>query len=154
AKAVAYEYWTCTTLAPGSEIDHPKATGGAEIVAPIAAYVVPSWYPKIAQVDEGAGAGTHHFEHLRFFRNWPTEGIAYAAPDMGGGNFWGVINHDNEEGIVRIADNTVTRGLKMWTWGFPSFTNETNERKDPNPSRPYVELWAGVSNQFFHRAEL
>jgi hypothetical protein len=63
-----------------------------------------------------------------------------------------VINHDNEEGIIRIADNTVTPGLKMWTWGFPSFTNETDARKDPNPQRPYVELWAGVSNEFFHSA--
>ena len=80
-------------------------------------------------------------------------GIAYAAPDMQGGNFWGVINHDNEEGIVRIADNTVTPGLKMWTWGFQSFTNETDARKDPNPARPYVELWAGVSDQFFHSAK-
>jgi hypothetical protein len=80
-------------------------------------------------------------------------GIAYAAPDMQGGNFWGVINHDNEEGIIRIADNRVTRGLKMWTWGFPSFTNETDARKDPNEAQPYVELWAGVSDQFFHRAE-
>ena len=71
---------------------------------------------------------------------------------MQGGNFWGVINHDNEEGIIRIADNTVTPGLKMWTWGFPSFTNETDARKDPNEARPYVELWAGVSDQFFHRA--
>ena len=42
----------------------------------------------------------------------------------------------------------------MWTWGFPSFTNETDARKDPNEARPYVELWAGVSDQFFHRAEL
>ena len=81
-------------------------------------------------------------------------GIAYAAPDMQGGNFWGVINHDNEEGIIRIANNAVTRGLKMWTWGFPSFTNETDARKDPNEARPYVELWAGVSDQFFHRAQL
>ena len=79
-------------------------------------------------------------------------GIAYAAPDMQGGNFWGVINHDNEEGIIRIADNTVTPGLKMWTWGYPSFTDETDARKDPNPQRPYVELWAGVSDQFFHSA--
>ena len=79
-------------------------------------------------------------------------GIAYAAPDMRGGNFWGVINHDNEEGIIRIADNTVTPGLKMWTWGFPSFTNETDARKDPSEARPYVELWAGVSDQFFHSA--
>ena len=79
-------------------------------------------------------------------------GIAYAAPDMQGGNFWGVINHDNEEGIIRIADNTVTPGLKMWTWGFPSFTNETDARKDPSEQRPYIELWAGVSDQFFHSA--
>jgi hypothetical protein len=68
-------------------------------------------------------------------------------------NFWGVINHDNDEGIIRIADNTVTPGLKMWTWGFPSFTDETDPRKDPNPARPYVELWAGVSDEFFHSAE-
>jgi hypothetical protein len=80
-------------------------------------------------------------------------GIAYAAPDLGATNFWGVINHDNEEGIIRIADNRITRGLKMWTWGFPTFTNETDERRDPDPGRPYVELWAGVSDQFFHRAE-
>jgi hypothetical protein len=42
----------------------------------------------------------------------------------------------------------------MWTWGFPSFMNETDARKDPNEARPYVELWAGVSDQFFHRARL
>ena len=80
-------------------------------------------------------------------------GIAYAAPDMQGGNFWGVINHDNEEGIIRVADNRITPGLKMWTWGYPSFTHETDARKDPDPLRPYVELWAGVSDQFFHSAK-
>jgi hypothetical protein len=74
-----------------------------------------------AEGDSSAGPGRSRFEKLRYFKNWPTAGIAYAAPDMQGGNFWGVINHDNEEGIIRIADNRVTRGLKMWTWGFPSF---------------------------------
>lgn len=42
----------------------------------------------------------------------------------------------------------------MWTWGFASFSNETDARKEPTESRPYVELWAGVSDQFFHRAQL
>src|SRR6266702_7994760 len=37
-KAIQYEYWTCTTLAPGSEPKDPKTTGGAEIIAPIQAY--------------------------------------------------------------------------------------------------------------------
>ena len=151
-RAIDYEYWTCTTLAPGSDPKHPRTTGGAEIIAPIQAYSTPHWSANLSTTDESLGPGKSRFERLRYFRNWPTMGIAYAAPDMQGGNFWGVINHDNEEGIIRIADNTVTPGLKMWTWGFPSFTNETDARKDPNEARPYVELWAGVSDQFFHSA--
>jgi len=153
AEAIGYEYWTCTTLAPGSDPDHPKATGGAEIIAPVVAYTTPPWSANIAAGDESTAQGQHRFEKLRYFRNWPTMGIAYAAPDMAGGNFWGVINHDNEEGIIRIADNTVTPGLKMWTWGFPSSANAIDPRKAPDPAQPYVELWAGVSDQFFHRAE-
>ena len=153
ARAIKYEYWTCTTLAPGSEPKNPRATGGAEIIAPIRTYTTPAWSANLADGDESAGMGRRRFENLRYFKNWPTMGIAYAAPDMQGGNFWGVINHDNAEGIIRIADNTLTRGLKMWTWGFPSFTGETDARKDPNEWRPYVELWAGVSDQFFHSAD-
>ena len=151
--AISYEYWTCTTLAPGSNPNEPKTTGGAEIIAPIQAYSTPRWSANLSDGDESVSPGKSRFEKLRYFRNWPTMGIAYAAPDMQGGNFWGVINHDNEEGIIRIADNRVTRGLKMWTWGFPAFTNETDARKDPNEARPYIELWAGVSDQFFHSAE-
>jgi hypothetical protein len=152
-KTIPYEYWTCTTLAPGSDPNHPKTTAGAEIIAPIEAYRTPHWSANLAQGDESAGGGNSRFEKLRYFKNWPSMGIAYAAPDMQGGNFWGVINHDNEEGIIRIADNLTTRGLKMWTWGFSSFTNETDPRKEPNPQRPYVELWAGVSDEFFHSVE-
>ena len=151
-KMINYEYWTCTTLAPGSDPKNPKTTGGAEIIAPIQAYSTPHWSTNLADGDKTLGLGQSRFEKLRYFKNWPTMGIAYASPDMQGGNFWGVINHDNEEGIIRIADNTVTPGLKMWTWGFPSFTNETDARKDPNEQRPYIELWAGVSDEFFHSA--
>jgi hypothetical protein len=152
-KALPYEYWTCTTLAPGSDPNNPKTTGGAEIIAPIKAYSTPDWSANLSDGDKSLSLGKSRFEKLRYFKNWPTMGIAYAAPDMAGGNFWGVINHDNEEGIIRIADNKVTPGLKMWTWGFPSFTNQTDARKDPTEARPYVELWAGVSDQFFHSAE-
>ena len=152
-EAIAYEYWTCTTLAPGSEANHPRTTAGAEIIAPIKTYSTPAWSANIAQGDAGAGPGERRFDKLRYFKNWPTMGIAYAAPDMQGGNFWGVINHDNDEGIIRIADNSITRGLKMWTWGFPTFSNETNARTTPSEAQPYVEMWAGVSDQFFHSAE-
>jgi len=152
-RTVDYEYWTCTTLAPGSDPNHPKTTGGAEIIAPINAYSTPHWSANLSEGEVSFAPGKSRFEKLRYFRNWPTMGIAYAAPDMQGGNFWGVINHDNEEGIIRIADNTVTPGLKMWTWGFPSFANETDARQEPSEARPYIELWAGVSDQFFHSAK-
>src|SRR5246127_1703436 len=107
-ETIKYEYWTCTTLAPGSDPNNPKTTGGAEIIAPLAAYTTPAWSANIAEGDASAGPDTRRFEKLRYFKNWPTMGIAYAAPDMQGGNFWGVINHDNDEGIIRIADNKVT----------------------------------------------
>src|SRR6266700_1916035 len=151
-KTIQYEYWTCTTLAPGSDPKNPKTTGGAEIIAPIRSYSKARWSTNLASGDESLGPGQNRVEKLRYFKNWPTMGIAYAAPDMGAANFWGVINHDNEEGIIRIADNRVTPGLKMWTWGYPSFTNETDARRDPNEQRPYIELWAGVSDKFFHSA--
>jgi hypothetical protein len=153
SQTTSYEYWTCTTLAPGSDPDNPETTGGAEIITPLAAYTTPDWSKNLAVGDESAGPGRSRFENLRYFRNWPTMGIAYAAPDMGAANFWGVINHDNEEGIIRVANNRITRGLKMWTWGFPSFTNRTDAHKNPTEAQPYVELWAGVSDQFFHSAE-
>src|ERR1700730_16047850 len=130
-KRIPYEYWTCTTLAPGSDPKNPKTTGGAEIIAPIHASRTPAWSAGLSGGDESLGPDISRFEKLRYFRNWPSMGIAYAAPDMGAKNFWGVINHDNDEGIIRIADNTVTRGLKMWTWGFPSLTNETDARQHP-----------------------
>lgn len=152
SEAIDYEYWTCATFAPGSDPKRPQATSGAEIIAPIATYTTPAWSANLADGDASAGAGKHRFERLRHFRNWPTMGIAYAAPNMQGGNFWGVINHDNEEGIIRIADNRITPGLKMWTWGFQSLANAADVRKDPRPDQPFVELWAGVSDQFFHAA--
>src|SRR3981189_2832716 len=42
-KTIDYEYWTCTTLAPGSDPENPRTTGGAEIIAPIQASTTPRW---------------------------------------------------------------------------------------------------------------
>src|SRR5438270_5588232 len=51
-KAIPYEYWTCATLAPGSDPKNPKATGGAEIIAPIKAYSTPAWSTNLSGGDE------------------------------------------------------------------------------------------------------
>ena len=58
-EVIQYEYWTCTTLAPGSDPTKPKATGGAEIIAPIEAYTTrtgPPISPRATAAQAPAGA--------------------------------------------------------------------------------------------------
>jgi hypothetical protein len=151
---VAYEYWTNTTLAPGSDPLDPRTTAGAEIIAPVDKIKIPGYWQGIAAQEDKAGLiEVYDFENLRRFENWPDMGIAYAFPDMMGQNFWGVINHDNNEGIFRIADNNLTPGLKIWTWGYPHSTS-VDPHRTADESRPYIELWAGVTREFWQRTEL
>jgi hypothetical protein len=80
-------------------------------------------------------------------------GIAYAYPEITK-NWWGVINHRNEEGIFRIADNSkYTPGLKFWTWGYLQ-SYLANPKTFGNSARPYIELWAGNSRKFFTSAQM
>jgi hypothetical protein len=135
----SYEYWTDTTLAPGSQSNAPKATDGLEMIAPI------------TQTDFIYGIGVNQWKDIRWFKNHTGEGIAYAKPNMQDGNFWGAINHDNEEGIFRISDNKRTPGLKIWTFGRDNTLN-LNPLLNSDWHRPAIELWAGTGNQFFSKS--
>lgn len=151
---VHYEYWTNTTLAPGSDPDDPRTTAGAEIIAPVDLIKIPNYWKGIAAQEKPQGlTDVYTFEKLRFFKNWADMGIAYAFPGMQAGNFWGVINHDQQEGIFRVADNTLTPGMKIWTWGYPQ-TESLDPYASANEARPYIELWAGVTPEFWQRAEI
>jgi hypothetical protein len=145
---INYEYWTCTTLAPGSDPANPQTPGNAEIIAPIS-QIQTTWGgwlsgPEYRPWDRS----------LSLFSNWQDMGILYAYP-AAVAPFWGVINHDAHEGLLRIADNSVTPGLKMWTWGYQqSQINATDPNNAANSARPYIELWGGVSHEFFTPATL
>lgn len=148
-----YEYWTCLTLAPGSEPKNPKCTEGTELIIPATKVKIPSWYPDIAKQEKPVQGqrGIYTFDKLRYWKNWINDGIAYPWEDANE-NFWGVINHDNEEGLIRVSDNNVTPGIKIWAWGYNQ-SQDINPYKDPSQvHRPYVELWAGHSNEFFEPA--
>src|SRR6478736_4350896 len=54
-RPLQYEYWTCTTLAPGSDTKSPKTTGGAEIIVPIQAYSTANWSTNLSGGDESLG---------------------------------------------------------------------------------------------------
>jgi hypothetical protein len=146
---VNYEYWTLTTLAPGSQPGNTIATANTEIIAPIS-QIETEWGGWLA------GPQTRPWDQsLSLFSNWQDMGIIYAYPSMVA-PFWGVINHDAHEGIFRIADNSgSTPGLKMWTWGYQqSQIDPTDPANVANSARPYIELWGGVSHKFFTPATM
>jgi hypothetical protein len=148
---VKYEYWTCTTLAPGSEPGNPMSPKETEIVAPLTQVkLMDDVWPWMGLTEDEISFAHHtfSFKNLAHFENWKGAGIAYASPYMVG-NWWGVINHRNEEGIIRVAENAnFTPGLKLWTWGLrDSFAGKPEQFGDSR--RPYIELWAGNSKQFF-----
>ena len=146
-----FEYWTNVGLAPGSKPGDPATTDDAIIVAPINEIHVPNFYDHIATDEQQTGSnGVYAFDALREYKNWSDEGIAYAYPDLGGTTFWGVINQENREGFFRIADNRVTEGLKIWTFGYPQSTAINPFRSD-DYDRPMIELWAGVTPEFWIR---
>lgn len=139
AQSVRYEYWTCHALAPGSVPGDTKAPKSTEIVVPISLYSVGYGTDGI----DKAVAGGKEYKNLAFFRNWKAEGIAYAEPAVTK-KWWGVLNHDNEEGIFRIVDDPKqTPGLKFWTWGY------RDNYPLPARERQFIELWAGAGHQFF-----
>lgn len=162
----SYEYWTNVGLAPGSDPSDIRATAGAEIVYPLDK-VSTAWCEQeprcqrtISVETEAGGAGVYQLDKLRKFKNWKNWGIMYAEPDMQYQNFWGVINHDNREGLIRIADNTFTRGMKFWTFGYDS-SKDIDPHKVTMESngtdyyfRPFIELWAGNVLQFFKEKDI
>lgn len=154
-ESLDYEFWTCLTLAPGSIPGNPQCTSGTEIIIHASKIKIPSWYPDIARMEDRIQDeyGIYTFNSLRYWANWANDGIAYPWDDTDK-NYWGLINHDNKEGIIRIADNSITPGIKIWAWGYEQSQN-IDPFKDPKEAhRPYVELWAGHSNEFFESAQI
>ena len=149
---VDYEYWTCTTLAPGSKVGDTKSPANTEIIAPIDQVHIPKRWEWMSKLEKPTGKeGIYHYDKLADFRNWSEMGIAYAAPQVMAG-YWGVVNHENEVGVFRVSDNkNSTPGLKLWTWGIQSTASDLQA---PDIYRPYIELWAGNSTEFFKPARL
>jgi hypothetical protein len=144
AQTVRYEYWTCHSLAPGSVPGDTKSPRSTEIVVPIERYSTGFGTGGIDQTLPGG----QEYKNLAFFRNWKVPGIAYAEPAVTR-KWWGVLNHDNGEGIFRIADDPKqTPGLKFWTWGYK------DSYPLAAPARQFIELWAGASHQFFSPAQI
>ncbi len=152
SQSVWLECWTDASLAPGSAPGQSGAARNTRIVVPTPTMHlrtdVWSW---LATVEQPADGGLYHWDKLSYFDNWQAEGIAYVQPELLQ-DFWGAIDDDDEIGLLRVADRTGTPGLKLWTFGRDSVDVNVDETADYR--RPVIEMWAGVSDEFFQRFEL
>ncbi|MGE4290172.1 MAG: T9SS type A sorting domain-containing protein [Salinivirgaceae bacterium] len=146
-QSVNYEYWTCTTLTPGSEPGETASPLSSEMVVPIEKYRA-DWSPGSWI---GSYGSLYDFSRINQLREWNDMGIAYAHNLSS--NFWGVINHDNNEGVFRISENIETPGMKFWTWGKNNVDNNMYDFSNGGADN-YIELWAGVSGSFFSDAAI
>lgn len=58
-------------------------------------------------------------------------------------NFVGAYSHDEQGGLLHVADHHVSRGKKQWTWGNGDF-GQAWDRNLTDSDGPYIELMTGV----------
>ncbi|MBN1602892.1 MAG: DUF5107 domain-containing protein [Chitinispirillaceae bacterium] len=149
-KVTNYEYWTNVGISPGSVPGNTKCDNQTEIIGPVSNVKIYDDWREIQNAEQEVSSNIYQFKNLRWYKNWANDGIAYAWPAEG--NFWGALNHANSEGIIRISDNVKTPGLKIWGFGYNQSRN-FDPAQNVDYHRPFIELWAGVSKEFFTPAQ-
>ncbi|HET7538471.1 MAG TPA: DUF5107 domain-containing protein [Polyangiaceae bacterium] len=147
-----FEYWTVTTLAPGSTPGQTALPKNTRILAKMdkVHLFVKDW-DWFAKAEEQVSGEVFKWNNLSHFENWVREGTAFASPSYQA-NWSGLINYDNDTGILCVSDPVATPGLKLWTFGRDSVTADV---KDSSVwLRPAIEMWHGFTPEFWNRGTL
>jgi hypothetical protein len=147
------EYWTVTTLAPGSMPGSTAIPLNTRILASMdRVHLLESSWAWFADAEERVSGEIFEWKNLASFENWMDQGTAFASPDYRA-NWSGLLNEDNGRGIVRVADNaTKTPGLKLWTFGPQGLTVNVNDSSAW--VRPTIEMWHGITPEFWNRGTM
>jgi hypothetical protein len=147
-----FEYWTNTTLAPGSTPGNTAIPVNTRILAVMdKVHLMESSWSWFGKAEERVSGEIFKWKNLVKFENWADQGIAYASPDYRA-NWSGLMNDDNSTGIIRVSENVRTPGLKIWTFGKGSVT--TDIKKSSEWLRPTIEMWHGVTQEFWTRGSM
>jgi hypothetical protein len=146
------EYWTVTTLAPGSPPGNTAIPLNTRILAAMdRVHLLESSWSWFGSAEERVSGEIFKWKNLASFKNWVDQGTAFANPDYRA-NWSGLLNDDKAMGIVRVSDNTKTPGLKLWTFGPQSLSADINTSSQW--LRPTIEMWHGITPEFWNRATL
>lgn len=141
-EAQFYQFWLNAMLAPGGDV--PPET---HFVIPAQeAYVHSSGDSSLP--GPGGTVPWSHDSGLAYYANWPGSWLGlFFAPLVG--NIAEVHNQTAKIGLRRVFDTTVTPGLKLFAFG----TGFDPINYTDGGGR-YVELWGGVTQDFWTYAEL
>ena len=147
-----FEYWTNTTLAPGSTPGKTAIPLNTRILAVMdKVHLLESDWSWFGSAEERVSGEIFKWNNLSYFKNWVDQGIAYASPDYRA-NWSGLINYDNAMGIVRVSNNVKTPGLKLWSFGKGGLSIDIND--STQWLRPTIEMWHGVTPEFWTRGTM
>jgi hypothetical protein len=147
-----FEYWTITTLAPGSTPGQTAIPKNTRIIAKMdQLHLFEKDWPWFASAEERVSGEVFKWNNLSRFENWQKEGTAFASPSYQA-NWSGLINYDNDFGIMCVTDPVATPGLKLWTFGRDSVTENINDSS--KWLRPTIEMWHGLTPEFWKRGTM
>jgi hypothetical protein len=147
-----FEYWTVTTLAPGSTPGQTSIPLNTRIMAEMdTVHLLESSWSWFGDAETRVSDEVFNWENLSYFQNWVDQGTAFAYPGYSA-NWSGLINYDNDMGILRVSGNVETPGLKLWTFGRDSLNIDVNDSNEW--LRPTIEMWHGVTPEFWDRGTM
>lgn len=147
-----FEYWTVTTLAPGSTPGETAIPLNTRIMAAMErVHLLESSWSWFGDAEERVADEVFTWNNLSYFENWVDQGTAFANPEYNA-NWSGLINYDNDIGVLRVSDNSETPGLKVWTFGRDSVDIDIDDSDEW--LRPTIELWHGVTPEFWNRGTM
>jgi hypothetical protein len=148
----SFEYWTVTTLAPGSMPGQTAIPLATRILAQMdQVHLLESSWAWFGSAEERVSGEVFKWNNLSDFANWTDQGTAFANPDYRA-NWSGLSNDQNDTNILRVSENVVTPGLKLWTFGKGSLNVDINDPAEW--LRPTIEMWHGITPEFWDRGTL
>ena len=144
-----FEYWTVTTLAPGSTPGQTAIPKNTRIIAKMAqVHLLESSWAWFGKAEERVSGEVFKWNNLSRFENWVEQGTAFANPSYQA-DWSGLINYDNDIGILCVSDPVATPGLKLWTFGKDSVNADVKDAAQW--LRPTIEMWHGLTPEFWKR---
>ncbi len=148
----AFEYWTVTTLAPGSTSGQTAIPLNTRIIAEMdQVHLLESSWSWFGTAEDRVNGEIFTWDRLSHFANWVDQGTAFANPEYRA-SWSGLINNDRGMGVLRVSESGETRGLKLWTFGRDSLNIDIND--STQWLRPTIEMWHGVTPEFWDRGSM